>query len=396
MALKFDYLIVGGGMTADAAAKGIRELDEEGSIGIVSDDQDPPYTRPALSKKLWTDPDFTPEDNWLGTAKATGANIMNNTPVVFIEPDEYYVVTDEGDRIGYGRLLLATGGVPVKLDVPASDRSIYFRSFADYRALRRLSGEGREIAVVGGSFIGTELAAALVQNDTRPVLIYPEGMLGGAMFPKSLTRYFGQVYESHGVELLAGVSIKSGTVTEDDVMLELSDGSQRRFDAMVSGLGITPCTALAEEAGLQVDNGIVVDERLRTSAQYIYAAGDVACYPDHLLGRRRIEHVNNATQMGATVGRIMAGSDETYDHTPYFYSHVFDLSWQAIGTLDASLDTVEDWYEPFSSGVIYYLDGKTVVGVLLWNREEEGLLDAAREVLADSSPQDASTLKGRI
>lgn len=394
MATDFDYLIVGGGMTADAAAKGIREQDPNGSIGIIGDDIDPPYTRPALTKKLWTDPDFQPDDNWLNTADSTGAQLITGTTVTAIDPAQHAVTAQYGGRFGYGRLLMATGGKPKTLDVPAGERVIYFRSFADYHQLRRLSGNDRHIAVVGGSYIGTELAAALVQNETRATLIYPDDTLGGPMFPPDLARHFENTYREHGVTLYPNAKVKTGTLGDDGIELRLSDGNERRFDAMVSGLGIEPCVDLAVNAGLRVDNGIIVDERLRTSADDVYAAGDVANYPDRLLGRRRIEHVDNAKQMGAAVGRIMAGSEEAYRYTPYYYSNVFDMSYQAVGTLDSSLTIIEDWAEPLQTGVIYYLDGDAVAGVLLWNVKDK--LDAARDVLADNRPQSASTLKGRI
>ncbi|HET8791306.1 MAG TPA: FAD/NAD(P)-binding oxidoreductase, partial [Modicisalibacter sp.] len=383
-----------GGMAADAAAKGIREYDPNGSIGIVGDDNDPPYTRPALTKKLWTDPDFSPDDNWLNTADSTGATLMTGTTVTAIDPARHTITTQDGGQFGYGRLLLATGGKPKTLDVPASERTIYFRSFTNYHELRRLSGNDRHIAVVGGSYIGTELAAALVQNDTQATLIYPDEVLGGAMFPPALARHFEKTYEERGIRLYPKTKMSSGTLSDDGVALRLSDGNEQRFDGMVSGLGIEPCVDLAASAGLRTDNGIVVDEYLRTSVDDVYAAGDVANYPDHILGRRRIEHVDNAKQMGATAGRIMAGSQEAYRYTPYYYSNVFDMSYQAVGTLDSSLTTIEDWAEPLKKGVVYYLDGDRVAGVLLWNVKDK--LDAARDVLADKRPQDESTLKGRI
>lgn len=158
---------------------------------------------------------------------------------------------------------------------------------------------------------------------------------------------------------------------------------------------------VAQKAGLTVDDGIVVDESLRTNAADVYAAGDVASYPDHILGRRRIEHVDNAKQMGAAAVRIMAGSTEVYNHTPYYYSNVFDISYQAVGTLDSSLETFEDWAEPVEGsgdpqrkGVIYYLDGGRTAGVLLWNVPDK--LDAARKVLADQRTKDDSMLRGLI
>lgn len=391
---EFDYLIFGAGMAADAAAKGIRELDTAGSIGIIGQDSDPPYTRPALTKKLWTDPDFTPADNWLGTAGETDAEIFTQTAVTALDPGGHTVTMDDGGQIAYGRLLIATGGTPKEIGIPAGPRSIYFRSFEDYRALRELSGGDRHIAVVGGSYIGTELAAALVQNDTRATLIYPDKTLGGSMFPPELAGRFEKAYAQQEVELRSGTRVESGSTADDGVELTFDDGSRATFDGMVSGLGIETNVHTAASAGLQVDDGIVVDECLRTSADDVYAAGDVASYPDRILGRRRVEHVDNAQQMGAAAGRIMAGSTEVYDHTPYYYSNAFDMSYQAVGTLDSSLETVEDWTDPQEEGVVYYLNGSTVAGVLLWN--VDGQLDAAREVLADRDPQDSSTLLGRI
>lgn len=393
MTKKFDYLVVGGGMTADAAARGVRELDGEGSIGIVSEDSDPPYARPALSKKLWTDPGFDPDDNWLHTSDATGAVVLTGARVTGLDPEAHEVVTADGVRLRYGRLLLATGGVPKTLDLPASERCIYFRGFEDYHALRRLSGGGRHIAVAGGSYIGTELAAALTQHDTRVTLIHPDETLGGSMFPPELARHFESAYEQRGVQLMADTRVLSAGSDGGSVTLQLSDGSEQRFDGVVTGLGIEPRTALAEAAGLRVDDGIVVDERLRTDEEDIHAAGDVARYPDRILGPQRVEHVDNARRMGAAAGRIMAGSTEAYNHTPFYDSSVFDMQWQAIGTLDSSLETVLDWSDSLGSGVVYYLDDGTVAGVLLWNVDK---MDAAREVLADEAPQDVTTLMGRI
>jgi 3-phenylpropionate/trans-cinnamate dioxygenase ferredoxin reductase subunit len=159
------------------------------------------------------------------------------------------------------------------------------------------------------------------------------------------------------------------------------------------GLGITPSTELAEAAGLEVEDGIVVDASLRTSDPNVFAAGDVASYPDRILGRRRVEHVDNAKEQGAFVGRVMAGADEHYGHTPYYYSKVFDISYEAVGTLDASLETVvEDKGD--GSAVAYYLSDGAVVGVLLWNVEDAR--DAARAVLAEGTDVSRDGLVGRI
>ena len=146
--------------------------------------------------------------------------------------------------------------------------------------------------------------------------------------------------------------------------------------------------------GIATGDGIVVDAHLRTDRAGVFAAGDVAEYPDRILGRRRVEHVDNAEQMGRQAGRNLAGAGEEYTHTPYYYSVVFGTRYEAVGTLDGSLETVEDWVEPLERGVVYYLDDDRVVGVLLWNIDDR--TDAARAVLTEDGPVDRDALIGRI
>jgi NADPH-dependent 2,4-dienoyl-CoA reductase/sulfur reductase-like enzyme len=393
----FSLVIVGGGMVADSAARGIREIDASATILILSDDVDEPYTRPALSKKLWTDPEFTDEQVPLNTAADTGAEILLRTAVRAVRPDAHEVVTADGRTFTYGRLLLATGGRPVALpldDDSDGHRSIAFRTAEDYRRLRALADEGGSIIVVGGGYIGTELAAALVQNGVAVTLVHTGAVLGDDVFPADLARRFELMFRDAGVELVGGSRVSGGAVDGSGARLELENGDELRADAVVGGLGITPETRIAEDAGLAVDDGIVVDEFLRTSADDVFAAGDVASYPDRILGRRRVEHVDNAQEMGRAVGRNLAGADEPYTHTPYYYSAVFGHRYEAVGTLDASLDTVEDWQEPFERGVVYYLDGGRVVGVLLWGVEDRR--DAARAVLAAAADLTPDDLRGRI
>jgi NADPH-dependent 2,4-dienoyl-CoA reductase/sulfur reductase-like enzyme len=391
----FDYLIVGGGMVADTAARGIREIDADGSIGILSDDVDEPYTRPALSKKLWTDDEFTWEKVPLGTADDTGADIRLRTRASAIRPDAHEVDAD-GETFSYGKVLIATGGKPVSLPVDDrsnGERALTFRTAEDYRRLRALAEDVDRIAVVGGGYIGSELAAALVQNGVDTVLVHTGAVLGDAVFPAALAERFEKLFRDAGVEIVGGSKVSGGEADATGARLELENGDEVRADAVVSGLGIEVATELAEEAGLKVDDGVHVDAQLRASVDDVYAAGDVASYPDRLLGRRRVEHVDNANEQGKAAGRNLAGAAEPYTHTPYYYSAVFGIRYEAVGTLDSSLETVEDWIDA-DRGVVYYLDDERVVGVLLWNVEEAR--DAARSVLAESDTLTRDDLVGRI
>jgi len=390
----YDYLIIGGGMVADSAARGIRERDSDGSIGIIALEEDPPATRPALTKKLWTDPEFTFDKIWLHTEEETGATRHGGLRATRIHATAKTVETDGDLVFGYDTLLLATGGTPHTLDLPHDERVVYFRSVEDYRRLRGLAGAGHDVAVIGGSFIGTELAAALAQNETAVMLVFPEDVLGGAVFPPELATRFQKLYADAGVMLLPGATLERGNAGPVRLELNVSTGDSLEVDAVVVGLGIEPNVDIARDAQLEVDDGVVVDDRLRTSDPSIFAAGDIASYPDAILGRRRIEHVDNATAMGACAGRNMTGADEPYDHTPYFYSAVFGNRYEAVGTLDSSWATVEEWNGSRTAGVVYYLHDGAVAGVLLWNVPDQ--LDAARAVIDSDETWDAATLRARI
>jgi len=194
---------------------------------------------------------------------------------------------------------------------------------------------------------------------------------------------------------MPGVKVVDGKADADGVEVALSDGTTCRADAVVAGLGVTPNTGLAERAGLRVDNGVVVDEQLRSSDSDIFAAGDVANFHNAALDlRQRVEHENAAISMGEHAGRAMTGAGEAYTLLPYFYSDLFDLGYEAVGLLDDRLDVVENWTVPYREGVVYYIDDGRVRGVLLWN--VWGQVDAARELIAERGPHDAENVRGRL
>jgi NADPH-dependent 2,4-dienoyl-CoA reductase/sulfur reductase-like enzyme len=389
----YDYLVIGGGMAADAAAKAIRAADAAAAIGIVGAEAPSPYERPPLSKALWKG-DRTLASIDLGTA-GTGAVLHLGRRVQSLDRAAREVRDDHGDVHGYRRLLLATGATPRLLPFAGGARVIHFRTLEDYRRLRALALPGAQVTVVGGGFIGSELAAALCGAGCRVSLVFPGGSIGSGRYPPGLASFLDDYYRERGVELLAGVKVVGGEVGGEGVSLELSDGRRLRADVVVAGLGVTPDTRLAEQAGLAVDDGVVVDAQLRSSDPNIWAAGDVANFFNPSLGRRlRVEHENAAVEMGAHAGRAMAGAGGEYATLPFFYSDLFDLGYEAVGLLDARLQLVEDWSEPHRKGVVYYLEGHRVRGVLLWN--VWGQMDAARALIAQPGPFDAAALRGRI
>ncbi len=387
---RFEYLIVGGGMTADAAARGIRQEDPRGSIGIVGEEPHAPYNRPPLSKGLWKgDP---PESVWRKTEE-TGADLVLGRRIVALDPGTRQATDDRGAGYEYGELLLATGGTPRRLpDAPAE--VIYFRTQDDYRRLRGLADRGARFVVVGGGFIGSEIAAALRMQDREVTLLVRDEGLGAAVYPPDLSRWLVDYYRSKGVDVRVGASV--GRVESREGRLRVHGaGDPLDADVVVAGLGIEPNVDLARRIGLEVTDGIVVDEHLRTSREHIWAAGDVANFHNPTLDRRlRVEHEDNANTMGAVAGRNMAGARQRYDHLPFFYSDLFDLGYEAVGDLSARHQTVANWKERYREGVVYYLDGGRVRGVLLWNTW--GQVDAARALIAEPGPFSPRDLEGRL
>jgi len=387
----YRYLIIGGGMTAAAAADGIREVDSTGTIGLISAEPDAPYNRPPLSKALWKGEPL--ETIWRKTENKRVEMHLCHI-VKEIVPTQKRVVDDEEKVFTYEKLLLATGGKPRRL--PFGDgQIIYFRTLPDYRRLRALTETGRRFAVIGGGFIGSEIAAALALNGKEVVMIFPGKDIGDRLFPRALAEFVSNFYRNKGVELLAGEKIIGLEARGNERVLKTSTHRETVADCVVAGVGIEPNVELAQSVGLKMENGIVVDEFLRTSHPDIYAAGDVAAFYSPALGKRiRVEHEDNANSMGRLAGRNMAGKSEPYDHLPFFYSDMFDLGYEAVGEVDSRLETFADWKRPNEEGVIYYLESGRVRGVLLWNVWEQ--VEAARQLIAEPGPFKVEDLEGRL
>jgi NADPH-dependent 2,4-dienoyl-CoA reductase/sulfur reductase-like enzyme len=387
----YKYLIIGGGLAGDGATKGIRELDSEGSIGMISMEPDPPYMRPNLSKGLWKGRPV--EKIWRKTEER--AELHLSRKAVQLDPTKKSVVDSEGEKYTYDKLLLATGGTPNHLPF-GNGNIIYYRNFQDYQHLRALTEQGTHFVVIGGSFIGSELAAALTIVGKKVTMIFPENAIGESIFPGDLAHFLNEYYREKGVEMVTGDTAASVQKEGNHIVVHTGSGRVIEADGVVAGIGIHTNLELAKEAGIKVNNGVVVNERLETSIPDIYAAGDVASFYHAALEKRtRVEHENNAVEMGKLAGRNMTGASEAYTHIPMFYSDLFDLGYEAVGDMSSKMTTIADWQEgPFKKGVVYYLDDGRVCGVLLWNVWEK--VEEARALLKEKGPFKEEDLKGRI
>ena len=379
------YLIVGGGLTADAACKGIREHDPDGRILVVGDEAHPPYLRPPLSKALWKgDEEST---IWRRTAEL-GVELRLGRRIVALDLERREARDDKDETYGYDKLLLATGGRPRRLPF-GGDAVTYFRTLDDYRRLRALADRGARFCVIGGGFIGSEIAAALALNDCAVTMVFPEAGIGTRIFPPQLSTALNDYYGERGVEVLAEASVAGIVARGDGANVILEDGRLIEADAIVAGIGIEPSVELAADAGLPVTNGIVVDAYGRIGGREdVFAAGDVARFPVATLATEmRVEHEDHAKSHGRQVGANMAGAGAgaPYQHLPFFYSDLFDLGYEAVGELDSRLETFSDWKDLAGEATFTYLDHeRRPRGVLLWNRF--GQLDAARELILAAEP----------
>lgn len=389
--MNYRYLIIGGGMTAAAAVEGIREVDSTGGIGLISGELDAPYDRPPLSKAVWKGKSL--DIIWRKT-ETKGVKVHLGRVVKEIVPSRKRVVDDKGGVFTYQKLLLATGGRPRRLPF-GDDQIIYFRTLPDYRRLRALAETGRRFAVIGGGFIGSEIAAALALNGKEVVMIFPGKDIGDRVFPRPLAQFVSNFYKQKGVEVLAGEKITGLETRGNQRVLKTGSNREIGVDGVVAGVGIEPNVELSQTVGLEVENGIVVDEFLRTSLPDIHAAGDVAAFYNPALGKRiRVEHEDNANSMGRLAGRNMAGKSDLYHHLPFFYSDMFDLGYEAVGEVDSRLETFADWKRPNEEGVVYYLQDGRVRGVLLWNVWKQ--VEAARQLIAEPGPFTGRNLEGRL
>ncbi len=380
----YDYMIVGGGLAGASAVEGIRELDAAGSILLSGEESHLPYDRPPLSKKLWfgkqkVEDIFLHDRAFYDTHAVT---LAMGTTAAQLDSGKKTITTANGETYGYGKLLLATGCKARTLDIPGSDLEgiCYFRNLDDYLRTRGVAAEGKSAVVIGGGFIGSELVAALNINKLHVTMIFPGALLCDRVLPDYLGRAMQQRYQEKGVRILAGDKPVSFSRNGTQFITRTGKGETIASDIVIVGVGVIPEMELAKSGGLEVGNGIVVNEYLETSRPDIYAAGDNAFFPYRALGQSmRIEHWDNALNQGKWAGRNMAGAHEPYTYQPYFFSDLFEFGYEATGEVDAKMETYADWQKENDTGVIYYLRDGKVRGVMMCNVWDK--VETARELI---------------
>ncbi|MFI1380644.1 NAD(P)/FAD-dependent oxidoreductase [Embleya sp. NPDC020886] len=334
------HVIVGAGLGGAKAAQTLREQGFDGPLVLIGDERERPYERPPLSKGYLLGKEerakaYVHSEGWYADH---GIDLRLDTTATALDPAAHRLTLGDGSRLDYAALLLTTGASPRRLRVPGAelDGVLYLRRLEDSDRLKAVFRPGAGIVVIGAGWIGLEAAAAARAAGAEvAVLESAELPLLRALGPEA-ARVFAELHRDHGVDLRLGVEvaeISGGSGTANAVLL--TDGTRIEADAVVVGIGVTPDTRLADAAGLAVDNGIVTDEHLRTSAPDVYAAGDVANAHHPLLGRHiRVEHWANALNQPQTAARAMLGQDAVYDRLPYFFTDQYDLGMEYTGYVE--------------------------------------------------------------
>jgi 3-phenylpropionate/trans-cinnamate dioxygenase ferredoxin reductase component len=323
-------VIVGGGLAGAKTAEALREQGYDGAVTLLTAEQQLPYERPPLSKDYLAGKSAF-EDAVVHPAswyRDNDVELRWGVDVVVVDPAASEVELADGSRVGYGALVLATGSEPRRLPIPGAESALTLRTRPDSDAIRATFGRGNRLAIVGGGWIGLEVAAAARAQDTEvTVLEAAELPLLGVLGPE-MAQVFADLHRANGVDLQTGVSI-----VEIGDGVRLADGTQIAADAVVMGVGARPRTELAQAAGLDVDNGVLVDSTLRSSDPAIFAVGDIASHDHPVLGRRvRVEHWATALNQPATAVATLLGGTDPYTELPYFYSDQFDLGMEYIGS----------------------------------------------------------------
>jgi NADPH-dependent 2,4-dienoyl-CoA reductase/sulfur reductase-like enzyme len=374
---KAKYIILGGGMVAGYAAKQLVERGlKPGELTILSADSTAPYERPPLSKGFLSGKDSVSEilinsSNWYSEH---GIDLKLNTVVEKVDVNDKLLRMSSGEEIGFETLLIATGAQPRKLDGPGEGLGgiFYLRMLGDAERIRAAASGAKRAVVIGGGFIGMEVAAVLAQKNIETTLVIREDRVWSRVFSPELSDFFEQYYSARGVHIAKQASVVKLNGKKSVVSVKLGNGKKIACDLVVAGIGVVAAIRVVQGSGFDLDNGIVVNEFLETNQKQIYAAGDVANYPDLIFEkRRRVEHWDNAVSQAQHWARAITGERQPFIHVPYFFSDIFDLSYELWGDSAGSTQTVIRGDLSTSSFSVWWLNGARVISAFVMNRPDE-------------------------
>lgn len=461
---KVPYLLIGAGTASHSAMRAIRGRDPTAKVLMIGSEDHNPYMRPALSKELWfSDKDIRKDLKfrwWNGKDRSIfyeideffipiaaldkreygGVSLIKNTRLTKLDADNRIAYLNTGQSIKFDKCLLAPGGKPKslpELDTASEmvkERIVYFRTADDFLRLEKIASTAESIVIIGGGFLGSELACALVKRHSDELFpknqvihqIYPESGNLGKVLPAHLSEWLSKKIVNEGAHVLPNCEVKSVSMSNDKkkVQIELSNDQTIYADYIVCATGLEPDVELAKISGLEVDEktgGYLVNSELEARTD-VWVAGDASCFYDIKLGRRRVEHHDHAIHSGRQAGQNMMGAHKTYSHQSMFWSDLgSDISFEAVGIIDSSLPTVSVFAQPedldtiadstkkessedkedqednvgsnekkpsdkYSKGVVFYLKDDIIVGILLWNLFSR--LTIARRILNEQKRYD--------
>ena len=372
-----DYLIIGGGLAGAHAAETIRENDDSGSIIIVTDEKHIPYDRVPLSKnyllgKIKSEVLYVKKPNFYADQKI---ELLVGYKATKLDPENHIVDISDGTQINYKKLLLATGGQARRLSIQGSDLKgvFYLRTIDDADAILKMMQESKSAVIIGGGFIGCELASSFTKKNISSTIIEVGPKILGRVFDQDTARWLEDYFTRKGVKIMTSTTPTEIVGKEGKVSgVKLQSGQTIPADFVVIGIGIIPNMDLAKDAGLEVDNGIVVNQYLQTSDSDIYAASDVARFYSPVFGRQmRLEHYDLAIKQGKLAGENMTGKSKQFEELPYFFSFMFDVRIEAYGDL-SKYDNVITKGSPTGNGNFtkFYLENDVVNAVMMVTRKE--------------------------
>jgi NADPH-dependent 2,4-dienoyl-CoA reductase/sulfur reductase-like enzyme len=388
---RFELVIVGGGLAGARAIKSYREFGGPGQIALLSRESDLPYHRPALSKRYLrgetTDAPFAEDASFY---RDHDVEVLLETIAAAVDTGSRTVVTDSSP-FRYGKLLIATGAAPRRLGVPGAElEGVHaLRTLRDSQAIREAAHSAERAVVVGGGFIGMEVAASLRQLGLTVTLIHLGRGLFDQFHSSELSDELAALYREHGVELLLEQEV-AGFGGDDRLgYVETKSGLCVEADLAVVGVGVTPNVDFLADSGLALDNGVVVNQRFQTQAAGVFAAGDVANFFDPLYGRqRRIEHWSNANYQGTEVGKILAGSGGGYDTVSSFFSEVFGTTVKVFGDVSRFDELTTEGSLMSGALLTSYGDGGRLVGALTVGASDE-LETLLEDLISEHAPMEA-------